>query len=204
MIKIYGSPRTSAGRCYLTLEELNLQYEVAPLDMREKKEHKSDKFLKLNPNGKVPCLVDGNFVIWESMAINFYLADKYRPELLGKTPEERGQTMQWSIWALNEIQPPLVDLLIQQLFTPENKRDSKISEKAREKLNPLLAILDHHLDNKHFIANDTFSVADINTFSVINMTTSLSVSLDNFSNITKWTTALKTRPAFKRYESLRG
>src|SRR3989344_9118391 len=122
MIKIYGAPRSSAGRCFWLLEELALPYQAMPVDMRNK-EHKSEAFLKLNPNGKVPALVDGDVVLWESIAINHYLADKYRPELLGKTPVERGLEQQWSTWSMVDLQPPLVDLIIQMVLTTEEKRN---------------------------------------------------------------------------------
>ncbi len=89
MITLYGPARSSAGRCFWLLEELGLSYENKPVDMM-KKEHKSDWFLKVNPNGKVPALVDGNTTLFESMAINYYLAEKYKPEFLGKTVEEKG------------------------------------------------------------------------------------------------------------------
>src|SRR5687767_5881522 len=112
MIKIYGSPHSSGGRCYWTLEELGLSYERVKIDMRSK-EHKSPSYLNLNPNGKVPVMVDDDFVLWESAAINSYLAEKHRPELLGRTLQERALVQQWTLWAMVDLQPPHVDLLIQ-------------------------------------------------------------------------------------------
>ena len=81
MITLYGSARSSAGRCLWCLEETGVAYENKNVDMRTK-EHQSEAFLKINPNGKVPAMVDGETKLFESMAINFYLADKYKPELL--------------------------------------------------------------------------------------------------------------------------
>ncbi len=82
MITIYGSPRSSSGRCFWCLEEVGETYNAKPLNFKEK-EHKSPAYLKINPNGKAPTLTDDDFVIWESIAINFYLAETYKPELLG-------------------------------------------------------------------------------------------------------------------------
>ena len=73
MISIYGSPRSSAGRCVWAAEEAGVAYEVKAVDMRNQ-EHKSAEFLKLNPNGKVPAMKDGDISLFESMAINFYIA----------------------------------------------------------------------------------------------------------------------------------
>ncbi|MCB0362836.1 MAG: glutathione S-transferase [Bdellovibrionales bacterium] len=114
MVAIYGSPRSSSGRCFWCLEEIGIEYENKPINFREK-QHKSPEYLKLNPNGKVPVLVDGDFVIWESLAINFYLAEAYKPQLLGSDIQHRGLVHQWSIWALADLQPPLIEAFIQSV-----------------------------------------------------------------------------------------
>lgn len=203
MIKIYGSARSSAGRCYLLMEELGLTYEVVPLDMMEKREHKSPEYLRLNPNGKVPCLVDGDFVLWESLAINFYLAEKHRPSLLGESLSERALVRQWSVWGLAELQPPMVELIIQLMFTPEARRDAQMIARAREKIPPMLAILDRALEGKSYLVGDTFTLADLNVASMVNITNSIQMPIDDFRNVTGWMERLNARPAFKRYAELR-
>ena len=80
MVEIYGSPRSSASRCFIVLEELGIPYKAMPIDMSNR-EHRSDAYLLLNPNGKIPCVNDDGFVIWESLAINHYLVEKYKPAL---------------------------------------------------------------------------------------------------------------------------
>jgi len=202
MIKIYGAPRSSAGRCYLMLEELCLPYETMSVDMRAK-EHKSEAFLKLNPNGKIPVLVDGDLAIWESIAINHYLADKYRPELLGKTPAERGVQQQWSTWAMTDLQPPLVDLIIQFMFTPEDKRNMALVEKAREKIPPMLGILDQALAGNDYILGKSVSVADFNLASVVNIALSFEFDLSSFGHLSAWLERMKARPSFKKVAELR-
>lgn len=198
MIQIYGSPRSSAGRCFLLLEELGLPYQHMPLDM-SKKEHKSPDFLKLNPNGKVPCLVDDGFVIWESLAINSYLAEKHRPELLGKTPQEKGLIQQWSLWALLELQAPMVDILIQMFFVPEERRDQAHIAKSREKIGPALTILDKALAHKKYLVGERLTLADINMASVVNIAPSLQIPLEGHANVLSWYGAMKDRPAFQKF-----
>ncbi|MCM2280994.1 MAG: glutathione S-transferase family protein [Bdellovibrionaceae bacterium] len=197
MIRLYGSPRSSAGRCYLVLEELGLPYEVMSLDMMGKREHKSEAYLKLNPNGKVPCLSDGDFVIWESMAITWYLADKYRPALLGATPEMRGLVQQWSYWAITELQPPMVDMLIQLFFTPEDKRDHGAIAKAKDRVPPRLAILDNALRGNSYLVGETLTVADLNVASVVNIAGGLGLTLDGLPHLTAWFEKIKARPSFQ-------
>ena len=204
MIKIYGSPRTSAGRCFLMLEESGAPYTTVALDMMEKKEHRTPEYLKLNPNGKVPCLVDGEFVIWESLAINFYLAEKYRQDLLGRTPEENGLVHQWSIWGLTELQAPLIDLLIQMLFVPEPKRDANIIAKAKERIPPLLEVLNQALGRTPYVIGDQVSLADINLVSVANIAPNLQFPLDGYAHLCRWMNLMRARPSFQRFLKLRG
>lgn len=203
MIHIYGSPRSSGGRCFLMLEEIGLPYQEMPLDMMGKKEHKSENFLRLNPNGKVPVLVDGDFVIWESMAINWYLADKYKPELLGDTPEERGLVHQWTTWAIVEVQPPMVEILIQTLFTPEEKRNPQIIEQAREKIPGRLQILDQALQNKKYLVGDRFTLADLNMASIVNLAAALQAPVKDYPSLNQWFQFMKERPSFKKFSEMR-
>lgn len=197
MIKIYGSPKSSAGRVYWMLEELGLNYEPVKINMREK-EHKSEAFLKLNPNGKIPCLTDGDFVIWESTAINHYLAEKYSPELLGSTPETRGLVQQWNIWSMIELQKPIIDILIQKVFVPEDKRDHTLIEKSQKSCGPLLTILDTALSNKKYLTGDTFNVADLNMASVVSIASAIEMDISSFKNIKSWMGNIMERPAFQK------
>lgn len=198
MIKIYGSPKSSAGRVYWMLEEIGLEYEPVKINMREK-EHKGEAYLKLNPNGKVPCLTDGDFVIWESMAINNYLADKYAPDLLGKTPEIRGHAQQWSYWSILELQKHIIDIFIQKIFVPDDRRDTQVIEKAEKQIPPLLKTLDNHLAGKHHIAGPQFTIADINVASIVGITSAIQFDISEYKNIQHWLHTVHTRPAFKKY-----
>ncbi|MGZ3770900.1 MAG: glutathione S-transferase family protein [Bdellovibrio sp.] len=202
MIKIYGSPRSSAGRCYWMLEELGLPYETVHLDMKNK-EHKSEWYTKLNPNGKVPALVDGDFVIWESMAITNYLAKKHNSPLAAKTPEEDGQIMQWSLWSLVDLQEPAVAWLIQEFFVPADKRNTHVIEEAKTKAARYLKVLEECLEGKNYLISERFTVADLNVASVVNVLMELKYDLSGYKNIQQWMKACTDRPAFHKFSSLR-
>ena len=201
MIKIYGSPKSSAGRVFWMLEELNLPYEAVKINMREK-EHKSEAFLKLNPNGKVPCLTEGEFVIWESVAINNYLAEKYSPQLLGTTPETRGLVQQWSLWAMLELQKPIIDIFIQKVFVPEDRRDLALIERSEKVCPQLFKILDNALNSSRYLAGDDFTVADLNLASVVAITKPIQMDISAYKNINAWMDAISQRPSFKKYIKL--
>ena len=201
MLNIYGSPRSSSGRCFWTLEEVGAAYEPKTISF-EKGEHKSPDFLKINPNGKVPALVDGDTTIWESMAINFYLANNYKPELVGTNPTEKGLVQQWSFWAQGELQPPIIEIFIQMVFVPEDKKEPKVVEKAQAKIPPLLEVLNNALENKDYLAGSDFTLADLNTASVASILPRIGVDLAPYTNIGNWLKKVGERPAYKRYQEL--
>ena len=90
MIRLYGEPRSQAFRCVWMLEELGLDFELVPTSFSNG-ESRAPDFLAINPNGKVPVLVDGDTTVWESLAINHYLADRYDGGLRPRTPGEAGE-----------------------------------------------------------------------------------------------------------------
>jgi glutathione S-transferase len=202
MITLYGSPRSSAGRCIWALEEAGVAFTLKDIDMKNK-EHKSESFLKINPMGKVPALVDGDVTLFESMAINYYIADTYKKELLGNTPAERGLAMQWSFWASSELQDPIIQVFIQKVFMPDDKRDNNLIETNLKKLPELLAILDSNLAGKKYLTGDQFTIGDINTASVVSICPMIGIDLGAFSNIKGWMGAISDRPAYQKYQGLR-
>jgi glutathione S-transferase len=202
MIQIYGQVKSSAGRCFWLLEELGLPYEQKNVDF-SLKEHKSDWFLKINPNGKVPAMVDGNFTLFESMAINYYLTEKYKPSFMGNTIEEKAMTHQWSFWAISELQAPFVEILIQKVFIPEERRNYKIIEDNEKMLTDLVAVFDNSLNNKKFINGNEFTLADLNVASVVSIAHAINFSLEKYHNINKWFSAISERPSFQKYMNLR-
>src|SRR5215467_8592128 len=107
MITIYGSARSRASRSIVALEELGLAYVHVPLNPHESRAMLSD----LNPNGRVPVIDDDGLIVWESMAINLYLADRYgSAPLWPATPRERAHAYQWSVWSQTEVDRPDVVL----------------------------------------------------------------------------------------------
>ncbi len=202
MIAIYGSPKSSTGRCVWALEEAGVTYELKSVDMRNK-EHKSPSFLKLNPNGKIPVLTDGDFTLYESMAINSYIAESYKKDLLGKAPAEKALVQQWSYWASLELQNPIIEVFIQKVFVPEDKRDQNVIAKNLEKLPSLFSILDGALKDKKYLVGNQFSLADLNVASVASIATAIGFETKTFQNFTSWMANLAERPAFKKYMELR-
>ncbi|MCJ7774523.1 MAG: glutathione S-transferase family protein [Desulfobacterales bacterium] len=192
MVNIYGSKMTSAFRCHVLAKEIGLEYEEVSVDLGNPVED----YLKLNPNGKVPCLVDGDFVLWESMAITAYLAGKYKPELLGSSVEERALIDQWSYWAILELQPDMFKVIV-QIFTPEDKRDIDIIKTGTASMKPKHRILDDYLKGRDYMVGDKFTLADINVGSVAIVNRLIGNDLSEFPNLEKWLNMLGKRPSFR-------
>ncbi len=194
MIKIYGSMRSSAARCFWALEEAGVTYETQEVNFKEK-EHKSDWYMKLNPNGKVPTLVDGEFVLWESCAINDYIAEKYKPELLGGSVEEKALVRQWTYWSLLHVQK-YFDVVM--YFTMFQWGTEEASEKAKVDVVPFLTVLENHLVGKNFIVGETFTLADVNLATIMNIGMSVKIDLSAFPNIMRWMGTMQARPAMAK------
>lgn len=179
---------TSAYRCHVMLKELGIEWEEVPLDM-SKGEHKSPDYLRLNPNGKVPTLVDGDFVIWESMAINQYLAQKYKPALLGGSIENAALIEQWSFWSIVHVQRYLFEMFMDNSEETRNRCTAAIL--------PMHKVLDAHLEGRDYLLGDLFSLADINVGTVIAVNRLVKNDISEFQHMNAWLGRLFSRPCFQ-------
>ena len=174
MLKLHGTSKSRSARSLWALEELGVKYEHNPLEVPKAK---SPENLKLNPNGHIPVLEDNGHVVWESMAINLYLAEKY-----GKTPfwpasvEGHSDCTKWSFWGMTEIEPRLMTILVNRLFLPPDQRDEKAVQKATDELKAPLKVLDDQLKGRDYILGKDFTIADLNVAAILSF--ALLVKLD--------------------------
>lgn len=194
MIKIYGSKQSTAWRTIWTAEECGLEYEIVPVDIRGG-EHRQPEFLKMNPNGKVPVMVDGDLVLFESMAINTYLAEKYKPELLGKDLAEHGQVYQWSYWAIANMAHSFETLIMTKYGVSASEENM---ENSRLQITKHLTILNAYLEGKDFMVGNGFTIADINVYTVVGMASFVAIDLAPYLEIQRWMAIHAERPAFAK------
>lgn len=192
MMKVYGGRGGTSLRAHWLLHELKAEYEHMPLDMMAQ-EHKKPEFLKLNPIGQVPVLVDGDFVLTESLAINNYLAEKLDPSLLGEGLENRAQVYQWSLWCTYTIGKFLSEVFVHKLY---GTLSEEFTANAFEKLDMYFKILDERLAGRDYIVGKTFTVADINVAVAVSYGDSVGYDYHRFPNVSKWIKHLFARPAF--------
>jgi len=194
MIQLYGVPGSRAFRTIWMLEELGVPYENIPTHFATG-DTKKPEFLALNPNGHIPTLVDDGVAYWESMAINLYLAKKYDGGLQPKTLQDEAHAIQWSFWAMTEVEYPLLDVLMHRMFLPAEQRDEAVAAAGLAKLQAPLAVLDGHLAGRPHVLGEQYSVADVNLASVLSWSTLCGVDLSNFPNVGRWLGECASRPA---------
>jgi len=194
MIHFYGAPQSSAGRTLWMLEELAIPYEYHLVKPREGT--RTPEFLAIYPGGTVPVIDDDGFRLAESIAINFYLAEKYAPSLMGQNLQERALVYQWSSWAMTNLQPELLTLMFSMMSKDAAKDEQKV-QAASETSTRLLTQLDKVLDGHEFLVADRFSVADVNAGSVVNLAHAIG-RLGPFSHVAAWMNGLRARPAYGR------
>lgn len=161
-MQLYEATKTRSARCRWLLQELKVPFEGIKLQLF-KGEHKTPAFLKINPYGRVPVLVDDDLVLSESIAICLYLADKYADKELIPTPgtPERGKHDQWLLFCATELEQPLWQIRRHtQLYTTEKRLPAEV-EIAKENFHKAATILEDALRDKIYIVEDKFSVADI-------------------------------------------
>lgn len=178
MLKLYGGSPSRASIVKWYLEELSVPYEFIKLDLKSGEQRKPE-FLAINPMGKVPAIVDGDFQLWESGAILLYLAEKY-----GKPPsvEERAIIAQWVLFANSS--------LATGIFVEAN----------REREMPrLMSALNQILEQQPFVLGNEFTVADVAVGSVLGyVAITLNLDLSAYPAVSNYIKQIAERPAFQK------
>lgn len=154
MLTLYGSAGSRAARSLVALEELGLDYRHVPLNHRARPQDRVTMDA-INPNGHVPVLDDEGLIVWESMAINLYLADKTGGPLWPTRSADRAATYQWSFWAQTEIDRA-------DWNRARRGGDEALIASDRQGLIAALAILDRALEGRDWLLGEAFTIVDVN------------------------------------------
>ena len=197
MLQLYGNSRSRAMRCLWMLEEMGKPYQLTEKSTRAD-DLQSAEYLRLNPNARIPTLVDGDLVLWESMAINLYLAQKYEGPMHCAEPEIFGLAAQWSFWAMLETEALLLDLLQHRAVLPEFARDVSYAERDELLLKKPLGVLNDALAGHDCLVGNSFTVADLNVASIFVWGKMARLNLSNHPEVARWFEACLARPAHAR------
>lgn len=203
MIKIYGSVVSRATRNLWMLEELGVDYEHISLDWA-KQENRSAEYLKVNPAGKVPTLVDGDATLSESLGINLYLAQKYGGG--GLWPDDdagRARCIQWSFWAAAELEPLAYGRIREFMFKKEAERDHALVADMAEQTGPLLDLMAQALAGENYLIGNTFTLADLNAACVVEYLERSNFDFSRWPAISSWYERTYGRPANQKIQDIR-
>jgi glutathione S-transferase len=194
-LKIYGVARSRAFRTLWMAKELELDYEHVKVDFATG-ETRRPEHLALNPNGHIPVIEDDGFVLWESMAINLYLAKKYdKSGLYPARLEDEARAWQWSFWAMTEAERPVLTALFNRAILPENERDPAAADQAENTLAQPLGVLDGALGRGGYLLGSNFTVADLNVASVLAWARPAQIDMSPFPMVAEWLRNCAERPA---------
>jgi glutathione S-transferase len=194
MIRLLG--RATSGnvqKVIFLLEELGLKYAREDYG-RQFNNTNTDAYRKLNPNMKVPTLVDGDLVSWESNTILRYLAAKHNLELTGATPAEKTYVERWMDWMLASLNTPYV-AVFKDAKKPAAERSADFATQSAD-LIAQLKVLDGHMAARNWFALDRFTIADIALAPVVKRALEFPIERPELKELSRWMKAIESRPAF--------
>jgi GST-like protein len=196
MIDLYTARTPNGFKASIVLEELALPYETHAIDLGAQTQ-KESWFLAINPNGRIPAIVDrdeGDFAVFESGAILVYLAEK-TGQLMPTDRKRRSVVMQWLMFQMGGVGPMMGQANVFYRYAPE-KIPYAIARYQRESRR-LLEVLDTRLGNVEYLAGD-YSIADIANFAWAKTHSWSGVEIDGLDHLARWLDAIGKRPAVVR------
>jgi glutathione S-transferase len=192
-MKLYEFPPTRSIRVRWTLQELGVPFEAVTVNMIAG-EHKQPAFLKVNPAGKLPALVDGDLVLTESVAICLYLAEKYPDKgLMPRDLGQRAELYKWILFAATELEQPLWRMARNQNVYPENRRVPADVANAQQDFAEMAAVLEAHLKTREFLVGKTVTVADFIMGYTLDWANEVGL-LGDFPNLKNYIARMYARP----------
>ena len=201
MITLYGAPASRAHRVMWMLKELEINFDHVPTDFL-RGGTREEKFLQINPNGRVPVLVDNGRAIFESMAINLYLARKAASSLAPADLWEEGQATQWSFWAVTEVEKPLLLAACNRMLFAEHERSSLELDQMLTRLHRPFAVLDAHLSKYPYVLGGRFTVADLNIAAMMSLVQLADIALGSYPAMKTWLHDCLERPAAADWKTI--
>jgi len=207
MLTIYGNLRSRTTRPMWLVYELGIPFKrvpIIPVQQADKSWAKgllntrSPEFLKINPNARVPSIEDDGVLLFESMAINLYLAKKHGGPLAPANVAEDGEMTMWSLWAATEVEPHSINIVYHRVANPRGPMDPRIADQAVETLRAPFAVLDKALTGTGHLVGGRFTVADINVSEIVRYASPAPDLFEAHPKVKAWHEACKARPAFKR------
>jgi len=207
MYRLFYAPGSAAMAPHAVLEEIGAKHELVPVDL-QKKAHQKPEYLKLNPKGRVPVLVDGDFVLTESAAIIMHLADRHPEAKLAPalgTPL-RAHWYQWLLYLSNTLQPAFLEYFYPERSFPDAPNtQQQLKGSAERRLAGMFIYIDAELATRGpYLLGDTFSAADIFLHMLARWSRWFEKPAYRYIHIKQLTDLVKARPAVQRMMKAQG
>jgi glutathione S-transferase len=200
-LRIYGIARTRAFRALWIAKELGLDYEHLPIEIGDAGA-RTPEFLAINPNGRLPVIVDDGFVLFESLAITLYLAKKHsNGNLYPGTLEGEARAWQWTMWALTEVDRGVNIWSLHAVRLPADERDAAKRDEALKVIAAPFKVLDAAVARQPYLLGGDFTVADLNVAAVISR--AVDMDLSAAPNLKAWLMRCLERPAAREALALK-
>ncbi|HEX5093253.1 MAG TPA: glutathione S-transferase family protein [Burkholderiales bacterium] len=205
MLKLYGQYRSRAFRVAWLCKESNIPYEHHNVTINvEGATCKEPWYAALNPNQRVPTIDDDGLVMWESAAINLYLAEKYKSPLWPKDATGKARALQWAFYIANDVEPAMIVIQRNRYMLPPEKRDAAAADEAEKQLVPKMKVMEAYLAKHRHFSGDAWGLADFMVASVCySMWINKFTLLDQFPTFKAWLDASVERPGAKEARKLR-
>jgi glutathione S-transferase len=200
-LRIYGIARTRAFRALWMATELGLDYEHLPIEIGEAGA-RAPEFLAINPNGRLPVIVDGDFVLFESLAITLYLAKRHSlGKLYPASLQDEARAWQWSFWAISEVDRGVNIWSLHAVRLPPAERDTAKRDEALKVIAAPFKILDVAVAKQPYLLGNDFTVADLNVAAVVSR--AIDMDLSAVPNLKAWLIRCLERPAARAAMALK-
>lgn len=196
---VYGQSGSRAVRALWMVEELGIPYEHSALKFADA--GKTPDLLAINPYGRVPAISDDGVPVFESMAINLYLARRYGGPLAPQNLEEEAEATQWSFFVMTEIEKTLLNAMCYARGLFNLPVDPEKSKRLGDSLERAFTALDRVLEDRDYLLGDRFTVADVNAAGVLLWAPMADLDLSGYPNLNDWLSRCLARDALARAQA---
>lgn len=193
MIDLYTSPTPNGHKVSVLLEEMGVEYNLIPVDLSQGAQ-KSPEFLAMNPNGRIPVIVDrdnDDFVVFESGAIMIYLAEKYG-QFYPADPKVRSRALQWLMFQMGGVGPMMGQANVFYRYFPEKIQPA--IDRYQHECRRLFEVLDSRLGQSRYLAGDEITIADFANWAWVRTHNWSGASVEGLEHLMRWVDELYERP----------
>ena len=199
-IHLYTAATMNGYKPVIFLEEAGVDYDLTFVDF-SKREQKDPDYMRLNPNGRIPTIVDcsnGDFAVFESGAILWYLAEKYGV-FLPEAANDRSEVLQWLMFQMGGVGPMMGQAMyFQRIAAPNGEEHPFAIKRYRDETRRLLEVLNTRLEGRDWLAGDAYSIADMATYPWARAYPWASVGIEGLDHLSAWFERIDARPAVQK------